>query len=360
MGSLEAVLQYHGEAYDYVELMGLSGAAFRLRIAYPTTDRIMGGRIHPGISVDASIGPHVQALLDATGFAREVDAPVFHRENGERAVAARVEQEIGEGRPVIAMNLEGASCWGVIAGYDGSVPPQDADGKWQGRRYLCRTYYDAPGADCLPAPCFPWDVYFLRRASEPLLPEEAARRSVEAAVTLLDTEHGTVTEPTAWMWFYRPDYVNGLAAYAAWIEDLQDEAGIADLTPAQFLMYWQGHAWMYDQLHDARRAAAAYLRMIAPRFGDRDARLLVEASGGYDSLVEHMTRDWSCFPYSQDGYIEPDTGWWIRVEHEEFLGTQIPSYAGEWTADMRAAGADLLAALREKDEQALAPLRDIA
>jgi hypothetical protein len=360
MGSLEAVLQYHGEAYDYVALMGLSGAAFRVRVAYPDSDRIMGGRIHPGISVDASIGPHVQAALDATGFRREVDAHVFHAENGHRRVAARVEREIDQGRPVIAMNLQGASCWGVIAGYAPSVPPRDADGEWQGRRYLCRTYYDPPGSDYVPAPRFPWDVYFICRAGEPLLPEEAARRSVEEAVRLLETEQGTVTGPMAWMAYWKPDYVNGLAAYAAWIENLQDEEGIAELTPEQFLMYWQGHAWMYDQLHDARRAAAAYLRKIAPRFGDREARLLLEASGRYDDLVEYMTRNWGCFPFSRDGYLEPDTGWWIRVEYEEFLGTQIPSYAGEWTTDMRRRGADLLAALREKDEQALAPLREVA
>jgi len=360
MGSLEAVLQYHGEAYDYVELMGLSGAAFRIRVAYPSSDRIMGGRIHPGISVDASIGPHVQAVLDATGFECEVDAHVFHAENGEETVAARIEREIGEARPVIAMNLQGASCWGVIAGYDRLIPPRDADGEWQGRRYLCRTYYDPPGSGYVPAPRFPWDVYFIRRAGEPRSPEEAARRSVEGAVRLLETEQGTVTEPTAWMWFWRPDYVNGLAAYGAWIEDLQDEEGIAKLTPDQFLMYWQGHAWMYDQLHDARRAAAAYLRRIAPRFGDREARRLLEAADRYHDLVERMTGNWDCFPFSRDGYIEPDTGWWIRVEHEKFLGTQIPSYSGEWTADMRRGGADLLAALREKDEQALAPLRELA
>jgi len=360
MGSLEAVLHYHGEAYDYAELMGLSGAAFRIRVAYPTTDRIMGGRVHPGISVDASIGPHMQAVLDATGFEREVDAHVFHAENGEQTVATRIEREIDEGRPVTAMNLQGASCWGVIAGYDPSIPPRDADGEWQGRRYLCRTYYDPPDSGYMPARRFPWDVYFIRKVREPQAPEVAARKSVERAVSLLETERGTVTEPTAWMWFWQPDYVNGLAAYAAWIKDLRDEEGIAKLTPAQFLMYWEGHAMMYDQLHDARRAAAAYLRKVAPRFGVREARLLTEASSRYDDLVEHMTRSWGCFPFSQDGYVEPGTGWWLRVEHEEFLGTQIPSYAGEWTADMRRGGADLLAALREKDEQALVPLREVA
>lgn len=62
IGVLESILRSCGEAYDYVDLMGLSGAAFRIRLAWPTWDEIMGGRMHPGISTDASFGPHVQAL----------------------------------------------------------------------------------------------------------------------------------------------------------------------------------------------------------------------------------------------------------------------------------------------------------
>lgn len=360
IGCLEIVLRYHGEPHDYVDLMGLSGAAFRIRIAYPSSDRLMGGRIHPGISIDASIGPHLDAAMEATGYQREVDAHVFHGEDGEEVVAARIEREIDENRPVIAMNLRGASCWGVIAGYDAAVPLEDANGESQPGRYLCRTYYDSEGAGCQRAAKFPWDAYLVSKRGEALLEEEATRASVKRAVALLETETGRVTGPTAWMAFYKPDYVNGIAAYAAWIEDLEDEEGIAELRPAEFLMYWQGHAWMYDSLHDARRSAAAYLRRIAPRFGDREGRLLGEAAQTYDRLVQHMTERWDCFPFSDDGYVEPETGWWIRVQQEGFLGRQIPSYSGGWTSDMRREGIEVIRGLRAIEEEALATLREVA
>ena len=361
MGCLEAVLRYHGEPYDYVDLMGLSGAAFRIRIAYPSSDRLMGGRIHPGISVDASVGPHLEALLEVTGYQRETDAHVLHKEKGGERVARRIETEVDENRPVIAMNLQGASCWGVIVGYDADVPLKDEDGECQGNRYVCRTYYDPEGSDYQRAPKFPWDVYLISKGGEALLAEEATRASVKRAVTLLETERGRVSGPTAWMAFYKPDYVNGISAYDAWVEDLEDDEGIAKLRAEQFLMYWQGHAWMYDQLHDARRAAAQYVRRIAPRFaGGARRRLLEEAAQTYDQLVQHMTEGWDCFPFSEDGYVEPDTGWWFRVEQEQFLGRQIPAYSGGWTSEMRRRGIEVLRTLREKDEKALAMLREVA
>jgi hypothetical protein len=356
MGCLEAVLRYHGEPHDYVDLMGISGAAFRVRIAYPSSDRIMGGRIHPGISADAAIGPHVAAAMQATGYRAEFDLHLRHGEDGHEIIADRMEKEIDEGRPVIAMNLQGASCWGVVAGYDPDVPLKDANESYDGRRFLCRTYYDVAGSGYQGAPRLPWDVYFITPAEEPLSDDERARASLGQAADLLAAPHATVTSPTGWMAFYERDYVSGIEAYDAWIRDLADEEGIRELKPEQFLMYWQGHACMYDQLHDARRAAVRYLARIAPQFADKKAELLQRASQVCQQLVAHMTENWACFPFCRDGYVEPDTGWWIRVEQEEFLGQQVPAYSREWTADMRRRGTEVLRAVRQKDEEVLALL----
>ena len=358
IGCFEAVLRYYGEPWDYVDLMGLSGAAFRLRIAYSTNERLMGGRIHPGISIDASVGPHVQALMEATGYQCEIDAHVFHQPVNHELIAARIEGEIEEKRPVIAMNLNGGSCWGVIAGYDRAVPLQLCIERDLGDRYLCRTYYDADDAGYERARCFPWDVYFVRRAGERLPADLAAPAAVERAVTLPETESGQVSGPLGWMAGWKPEYVNGLRAYDAWTADLADEEGIARLSPEQSLMYWQGHACMYDQLHDARRAAAEYVRRIAPQFADTQARRLQQAAEAYDRLVELMTRNWSCFPYREGGYVEPITGWRLGTDREEFPGTQIPAYAGGWTAEDRRRGIALLEAVRGVEEEALAALRE--
>lgn len=357
MGSLEAVLRYYGEDYDYIDLMGLSAAAFRVRIAYPTTDRIMGGRIHPGVSVDASFGPHVAAIEEMTGHAFRLEGHFLHEDQGPQIVSRAIEAELDESRPVLALNLMGGSCWGVVAGYDAEVLLTNAAGEAQGERYLCRTYYDPPGADYQRALLFPWDVYTVTARGEAPPRDVAVTDSIGRAVRLLEAESGTVQRPSGWMWFFKPEYANGLHAYDAWIEDLQAEEAIRELTADHFMMYWQGHAYMYDQLHDARRAAAAYVRRIAPRLGDRQAAHLLEAAEVYDGFVRQMTASWDCFPFCERGYVEPETGWRLRPETEELLGRRIPAYAAGWTPDMRRAGCDLLAALRQREEEALAVLR---
>jgi hypothetical protein len=47
------------------------------------------------------------------------------------------------------------------------------------------------------------------------------------------------------------------------------------------------------------------------------------------------------------------------VERTDFLGQRIPAYADEWTTDMRRHGIDVLKALKEKEEEALALLQEL-
>jgi hypothetical protein len=71
VAALEAILTFHGEGYDYVDLMGLSGAAFRLRWVGATWDDSCGGRLHPGAAASACFGGHPEALAEVTGYAFE-------------------------------------------------------------------------------------------------------------------------------------------------------------------------------------------------------------------------------------------------------------------------------------------------
>ena len=48
VGALEALVRYYGGPWDYVDLMGLSGAAFRMRVVRSSSPEIMGGRLHAG------------------------------------------------------------------------------------------------------------------------------------------------------------------------------------------------------------------------------------------------------------------------------------------------------------------------
>jgi len=360
IGCVEAVLRYHGEAHDYVDLMGLSAAAFRIRVAYSAVESIAGGRVHPGISVDAQVGPHVQALSGATGYTFARDGH-FINDEGERAVGSRIEAEIDAGRPVVAMNLCNDSCWGVVTGYDPEVPvggPGDSD--YRPGRLLCRTYQDAPGSGYERAPHFPWDLYFVSKPVEPLPQHEAVRASIRAAADLLTTPRARVNIEGGWLYHWQPEYANGIAAYDAWIREIQDEHGIRRLPPDQYLMYWQAHAWMYDQLHDARRAAAAYVSRAARLLGAQAVEPLEHASRAYDEMVRLLTEGWSCFPYWSEEYVEPGTGWRLRPNQEELLGRRVPARSSEWTSDMRREGIELLGAVKEKERHALSLLSKVA
>ena len=103
------------------------------------------------------------------------------------------------------------------------------------------------------------------------LEEEATRSTLRHAVELLRTGMAEVNRPSAWTWFFEPEYVNGIAAYDAWIRDLEDEEGTRRCRPSSSLMYWQGHAWMYNALHDAHRAAMLCPERIAPKLASSAA-----------------------------------------------------------------------------------------
>jgi len=85
---------------------------------------------------------------------------------------------------------------------------------------------------------------------------------------------------------------------------------------------------------------------------------LDKASCIYEALVAHMAENWSCFPY-WTGEYRHGTGWRLHVEQTDSLGQRIPAYSDEWTTDMRRQGIDVLKALKQKDEEALALLQEL-
>ena len=119
------------------------------------------------------------------------------------------------------------------------------------------------------------------------------------------------------------------------------------------MTYWQSCAYLYDQLHDSRRAAAEYLRRVGPVFGARPKKLLDEAADLTDGLVDLLTAGFPCFPFLAGGYRH-DNGWYTTgEEHEDFRGHRIPAHAPEWPAEVRRGAVDLLQKAREKEEAIL-------
>ncbi len=357
VASLEAVLRFHGHDDDYIDLMGLGGLAFRLRWGRATWDDICGGCLHPGASASGCFGGHPDILAEVTGYAYEgFGLPA----EGVDKLVALLRAELAEERPVLGLNAHNGSLWCVITGYDPEVLGQIKD-EDSPPGMLCRSAYDSSDAEYGEAALFPWELRAIRRTAGPAPREEAVRASVRRAVDLIIG--GPVVQVQSgggWFWHYEWQCALGLSAYDAWAGDLEDVAGIDAMPEAHLETYWQSCAYLYDQLHDARRAAAQYLRRIRPVFSSREQASLDDAAGATDELVDILTDGYPCFPYRAGGYRHPN-GWNVTgTGHETFRGRQIPAYAPDWPADVRAEGVDVLRRAKAKEATVLKALRDIA
>lgn len=354
VAALEALLRFHGEDYDYVDLMGLGGLAFRLRWVRATWDDICGGRLHPGASASGCFGGHPDALAQATGYAYE---GLGLTSAGAGKEAALLRAELAAGRPVLGLNTHNGSHWCVITGYDpavlGRVEDEDSP-----PGMLCRSCYDTSDDDYGVVPCFPWEIRAIRKSSAPPQREGAVRASLRRAVDL--AAGGTKVKLQGgggWFWHYEGECALGLAAYDAWAVDLEDEAGIEAMPEPHFLTYWQSCAYLYDQLHDSRRAAVQYLRRICSVFGLRERAILDQAADRTDELVQVLTEGYPCFPFLEGGYRHPN-GWYTTGrEYEHFRGRPLPAHAPQWPAGVRREATVLLRRARAKEAAVLEALR---
>jgi len=119
-GSLHAALKYMGAAYTYDQIMGMSGACYRVCFTdvwdYSCTDAL--------VAYDYA-SPLSEAIGMTFRFVERLEKQ--ERKNERQAIM----NDIQNGRPVLAINLRVAPEWGIITGYTDS-----------GSRFLCRTYFD--------------------------------------------------------------------------------------------------------------------------------------------------------------------------------------------------------------------------
>lgn len=126
-GALQASLAYMGEPYTYEQIMGMSGACYRICFVdvwdYSCTDAL--------VTFD-----YATPLYEAIGYGFRV---VERLEKQERkAERQAIMEDIRRSRPVLAINLRVAAEWGIITGYVDN-----------GSRFLCRTYFDQEVFDAL-------------------------------------------------------------------------------------------------------------------------------------------------------------------------------------------------------------------
>ncbi|MDR0950014.1 MAG: hypothetical protein LBM69_10940 [Lachnospiraceae bacterium] len=212
-GAVTRALNYMGEAYTYEQIMGMSGACYRIHF----TD------VWDWSATDALVAYGYDApLCRAIGY----EAVWAGRIEAKDRVAERrnIVSDIQLGRPIVAINLRVAPEWGVITGYGDN-----------GKTLYCRTYFDkvllnedgmaAENANLahfdskgeyLLADNWPWGIMHLRKKSpcdheQSMTAEEILRQSLQTAVSSFEQpqERG---------------YWQGEQAYEHWIAGLKDDS----------------------------------------------------------------------------------------------------------------------------------------
>ena len=119
-GALRGALAYMGEPYTYEQIMGMSGACYRVCFTdvwdYSCTDAL--------VAYDYAV-----PLYSAVGYDFRMAERLGKQER--KAERQAIMEDIQRGRPVLAINLRVAPEWGIITGYTDN-----------GNRFLCRTYFD--------------------------------------------------------------------------------------------------------------------------------------------------------------------------------------------------------------------------
>ncbi|MCL2014446.1 MAG: helix-turn-helix domain-containing protein, partial [Oscillospiraceae bacterium] len=235
-GSLYTALKYMGESYTYEQLMGMSGACYRLNFTevwdWSATDAL--------VAFDYS-----DILFKAIGYEQVwADRLDKDKRSSERKL---IVSDIQMGKPVVAINLRVAPEWGVITGY--------AD---NGKKLYCRTYFDgdlleedgkvkSSGNEYLETENWPFMLVHFGKKEERPADKEILKTSLQ---TLVDSFHAPCER----------GYWQGEEAYKKWIEGLKNDS-LWDLNNIRddFCRRASVNECTLRSLIDERRCAAVFL-----------------------------------------------------------------------------------------------------
>ncbi len=255
---LVEVLRSAGEDVTYADVMGLSGAAFKMTMS----PNLFIGQIHSEFGLDWT-----EIMLRIWGMdykdsisCNEEDNPDWRDELREAAV-----ESINEGLPLIYMDGE----FSLIVGY-----------REDRSAYITKPYAGfKPGYEESETPRGflgnAWTITALRRTGRPADWRESVIASLHRAVKL--AKEGGVKE--------RGGGDGAFAAYETWIATLEEGEGVIDTG---------GNAFSYTQLLSSRQAAAEYLRKVADALGGQVANHLRTAAGFYETIAQRLDDGKAC------------------------------------------------------------------
>jgi len=268
------IMQAIGEPVSYEELMGLSAAAFRVQMYLPGWCP-SAPHAHCGFNcgklAEAALPYHLRGIYTDPGFKE------YEEGNLNRAKQA-VKESIDRGIPAIYSDEECS----LIVGYEDD-----------GEKWIVRSYWTGGGYEIVTK--VPWAVAIFD------YPQAVDRQQV--LLTSLRTAVELAYTPN------HDSYAGGFTAYEAWIAGLREDKEIAALDKAALSGKVHANAYCLEMLADARRAAAAYLRDIAPKYFSADETThLLQAAAYYQQITDLLTTrtkdlplPWEMYPWNLQG-----------------------------------------------------------
>lgn len=293
-GALYAALRFMGEAYTYEQIMGMSGACYRIVFC----------EVWDWSALDALVAfSYDMPLYDAIGY-----EPVWacRLEKDERiAERYRIVADILLGKPVVAINLRVAPEWGVITGYSDN-----------GKILYCRTYFDSDklneNKDYLETENWPFLITHFGEKREKPSAAAIVTASLRALVESFETPP-------------RDGYFQGKQGYEKWIEGLRNDSIWSDQCPQHDIgRRFDVHLSTVYQLVDARNCAAVFLTECLDFTDKNVSELLNEMSDAYRTFTEKLNtfkegllqKGVSCF-------TEPTNGRAVREEQAVLLESAL-------------------------------------
>lgn len=258
-GALLRALNYMGETYTYEQIMGMSGACYRIAFT----------EVWDWSAVDALVAfDYSTPLFAAVGYEQVWASRQGKEERGEER--QNIMADIDSGKPVIAINLRIAPEWGVITGYQEN-----------GKILLCRTYFDKEflneKKDYLETDFWPFLItHFGKKIVKP--------SEYDILITSL---HNLVKSFQA---SCGRGYYQGREAYEKWMEGLNNSALWDSNNKSTVLERRIGvnDATLLN-LIDARCAASVYLKESLFLLPDNQKGKLSEIVNLYDIITDQLT-----------------------------------------------------------------------
>jgi hypothetical protein len=283
IAALAASARAVGDNISYEELMGYSGAAFRLHFHQPEWC--------PS-SPDAGVGfDCTNAAFKSLGYTIEPVSWDKKKPETLKTMHREVAASIDRGLPVLAIDLIGAPDWGIIAGY--------AD---NGDTYLCRTFHKQTGWYNKNEKN-PWWVYIIKKRYQKPDRKQLIINSFRAAVKMAKTKK-----------FGK--YTSGFAAFEAWADDLENDKLFPE-GEEQNKIGSRAHinGWIYLSLIDARKAAVEYLTNAANEFDEPAKADILKAAHCYKQVIKHLT---PMDKYALHlGHLMSGRTWTLNMRHAE-------------------------------------------